>query len=149
MNQPFYHFTVLDQALRYEFVSEGERTIRKTIVYYATTIPSLYSLTLADVLGDDNLDVYAISDNGDMPKILATVFQSIVSFLSNYPNAIVGFKGSTLSRTRLYQIAIARELDKAIDRFKVWGVRSDTGELETFRNGITYESFFVSLKDRY
>lgn len=147
MDQPFYQFSILDNAHRFDFVSEGNRSIKKSVIYFATTVPDLYSLTLADVQEDNSLDVYVISDNGDMPKILSTVFHSISSFLVTYPNATVGFKGSTPSRTRLYQIAIAHELDRALHRFKIWGIRSDNSQPEPFQGSTRYEVFFISVNN--
>lgn len=149
MNQPFYPFTVLDEAMRYEFVSYGKQTIHKTVIYFATDIPNLYSLTLANIRSDHSLDVYSVSDNGDMPMILSTVFQTIEHFLHHHPDSTIGFKGSSESRTRLYQVAIARELDEALERFNIWGIRTADNQPEPFRRNIPYQSFFIAFKNIY
>ena len=146
MDQPFYPFTFQQEALRFEFVSVGKREIKKAILYSATNIPNLYSLTLSDIRDDNSLDIHATSNNGDMPKILATASQTIYHFFSHYPGSIIGFTGSTPSRTRLYQIAIARELDQALDRFKIWGIRADNSRPEPFQRNSSYKSFFITLK---
>ena len=147
MNQPFYPFTILAEATRYDFLSDGKEIIPKTVIYFATDIPDLYSLTLADIRSDHSLDIYSVSDNGDMHVILSTVLQTIQHFLEHHPNVTVGFKGSTNIRTRLYQIAIAHELDEALKRFKIWGIRIADNQPELFRRNIPYQSFFITLKN--
>ena len=144
MTHPFYDFTILNEALRFEFDSVGKRIIPKVILFSVTDLSSIYSLTLANLLPDGSLDDTTVSDNGDMEKVLATVLQCVIVFLNDHPNAIVAFSGSSISRTRLYQIAIARELQQAIDRFNVWGLTQDT--VEPFERNKSYEGFLVSLK---
>lgn len=85
-----------------------------------------------------------VSDNGDMKTILATVFQCIDVFLVRYPEAIVAFSGSSTARTRLYQIAIAHELQEATARFNIWGVTQES--VESFQRNKPYEGFLLSLK---
>ncbi len=145
MNQPFYPFTILDESHRFDFVSVGRERILKTIVFYQTDNPKFFTLTLANVLPDGELDISTKSNNGDMEKILATVLQTITIFLSNNPEVIVGFSGSSDTRTRLYQIAIAKEFGKAIERFNIWGLLENT--LEPFRTGQIYTGFFISFKN--
>jgi hypothetical protein len=144
MNQPFYEFTILDEALRYDFLSEGKNTIRKAIVYYATDMPDTYHLLMGDILESGKVDVYAISDNGDMEKVLATVVQSLFVFFGKHPQSFVIFSGSTLVRTRLYQIALARELSAVSERFEIKGF--DGIYFEPFQRNKSYEGFGVSLK---
>lgn len=92
MNHPFYDYTILDEHKRYDFVSIGEHIIRKTIIFYKTQHFEIYTLTLADIAEDNKLDIYTVSDNGDMKKILATVLSAITSFLEYYPNSKVVFR---------------------------------------------------------
>jgi hypothetical protein len=145
MNRPFYPFTTLDEATRFDFVSVGKEIVPKTIVFYQTDDPLFFTLTLANLLPDGRLYISTKSNNGDLEMILATVFQSITIFLTHRPGVIVGFKGSSDSRTRLYQIAIAKELEQAAKRFNIWGL-TDTG-LEPFRVQKMYDGFFISFKN--
>ena len=93
MDKPFYDFDILEDAFKYEFISVGHLNIKKIIVYQTTNLPDFYSLTLADVLPNGELDVFSESKNGDMEKVLATVIQTIQIFLSRYPNAKIAFSG--------------------------------------------------------
>jgi hypothetical protein len=49
----------------------------------------------------------SISNNGDSPKVLATVASTVYAFLERYPDAYVFATGSTNSRTRLYRMGIS------------------------------------------
>lgn len=144
MNQPFYEFTKTIEALRYEFTSVGKHVIPKVVIFNTTDLSGIYSLTLANLLQDGSLDDITINDNGDMETILATVLQCINAFLEQYTKAIVAFSGSTIARTRLYRIAIARELQEAMNRFNIWGLTQDA--VEPFTPNRVYEGFLISLK---
>lgn len=145
MNQPFYQFTsTSEEILRFEFISVGKQIIPKVVIFSATDLAGIFSLTLANLLPDGSLDDMTVSDNGDREMILATVFQCLQLFLNRYPEAIVAFSGSSASRTRLYQIAIAHELQDATSRFNIWGLTQDA--VEPFRPNKAYEGFLISLK---
>jgi hypothetical protein len=144
MDKPFYQFEVLNEARRFDFISIGKKEICKTITFSQTEVPSIYILTLGNVLPNKLLDTDTISNNGDMEMILATVFKAISIFLSNNPDAIIGFTGSCNVRTRLYQIAISREIISLNKRFNVWGVTDE--DVEFFGRGRCYNGFFISFK---
>lgn len=146
MTEPFYEFTILDKAHRFDFVSIGEQIINKTIIFHQTHHTGIYSLTLADVTENQEFDVYNVSDNGDMKKVLSTVLRTITAFLESYPNAKVVFSGSTPSRTRLYQIAITHELSNFQTRFLIEGYTHEKG-FELFTKNKSYDGFAISVKN--
>ena len=144
MTHPFYQFTTSTEALRFEFVSVGKQIIPKVVIFNATDLANIYSLTLANLLPDGSLDDMTVSDNGDMEKILSTVFQCLSVFLKQRPESVAAFAGSTDVRTRLYRIAIAHELQQAQERFSIWGLTNEVVEL--FRPNKAYQGFLISLK---
>lgn len=146
MDQPFYACTILDEAHRFDFVSEGKKLIHKTIVFQQIDKTHYYNLVLADVTDSGELDVYVVSNNGDMRKILGTVFQCIEVFLKINPEAMVLFYGSTEERTAIYHWAVSRELNKAVLRFTVWGFNGI--DFEEFNSDSNYLAFAISLKNR-
>lgn len=146
MDKPFYEFTILEDAYRYEFLSVGLKIIPKVIIYQTTDLPDFYSLILADVLHDGSLDVYSESKNGDMEKVLSTVIQTILAFLAHNPEAKVAFSGSTPHRTRLYGIILSKEIEKIHKSLTVLGL-SDEG-LVPFERNQKYEGFVI-LKKKY
>ncbi len=79
-----------------------------------------------------------------MEMILATVFQTIGTFLRLNPARQVFFMGSTPTRTRLYQMATNHELNEASKLFEIKGLTDDGFEL--FMANKTYQAFVIRLK---
>ncbi len=146
MDQPFYDVKILEDGFRFDFLSIGYTATHKAIIFDETEMPFLYSLTLAEVQWDGKLSACINNSNADVKPTMATVFKAIEIFTTNNPRAIVGFKGNTEVKTRLYRIAIARDLDKFLDKFLIWGIRSDTGKRELFKPDQPYEFFLVTSR---
>ncbi len=107
-------------------------------------LENYYQLALVDLKEDGTFDDKIVSDNGDRNKVLTTVFQILNYFLTIYPNVIVLFAGSTDSRTRLYQIALSSELEKASKLFNISGFQNNS--FEPFVKNKNYEAFAISKK---
>ena len=148
MTYPYYPFEGSESALRFEFDSVSIQTgkiIRKRVEFSPTSNPNLYNLALGDVQTDGVIDIFSRSNNDDRDLILATVVQVIVAFLTHYPDRLILFTGSTESRTRLYRLAIARELDNASKLFDIYGIRLDQ-RLEPFKPDNEYIAFIIRNK---
>lgn len=145
MKQPFYEFTILENACRFEFESVGIQKIRKIILYDKTDIPNFYNLSLGDTLPNEKVSFVSISNNGDRDKVIGTVIQTLLYFFDIYPDSYVLFSGSTPERTRLYQIIIARELTYATATFSFWGM-DEAVNIQAFIKNKSYIGFIVSLK---
>jgi hypothetical protein len=144
MDKSFYDFRILDDAFRYEFVSVGLRTIPKVIIYQETDIADFYNLVLADILDNGTIETDIESKNGDLEKIIATVFRTTITFWGYYPDAKIAFTGSDSKRTRLYQIILTKELDKISHLFAIFGL-NDEG-LVLFEPNQRYNGFVVYKK---
>lgn len=76
-------------------------------------MPGIFNLSFGDMTGFNPItgQVYindtSESNNGDMRQVLAKVVRSVYHFTEFYPDAQVFFKGNTLTRTRLYKMAIS------------------------------------------
>lgn len=144
MTHPFYEFTNRNESLRFDFMSEGARSIRKAVIYQKLPRLAAYNLVLVDIDEYNQLDDFSVSDNGDRDKVLATVVQTLFSFFEQHPHASVSFTGSTPARTRLYQGAIARELDQARQRLDIYGLVDD--QPEPFVRNKAYAGFVIFQK---
>ncbi|MEK7257235.1 MAG: hypothetical protein AAB316_20950, partial [Bacteroidota bacterium] len=92
-----------EEELVFSFVSEGKKGRIVKIVRYDETAPGLFNLGFGDQIGQEfDFDDLAISDNGDMVKVLATVIMTIFLFFKQFPNATIFIQGSTPERTYLY-----------------------------------------------
>jgi hypothetical protein len=128
----------------FTFKSTGKQTIFKIVLFNPTTEPNIYSVTLGNLQDDASIDVSAKDGNGDGEFVLSTVAKAIAFFLSDYPEASIIIEGTTPIRTRLFQIAISRELDDLGTYFDIRGL--DGTKLEIFQPGKTYQGFVISLK---
>ena len=144
MNQPFYSFSVQNEAHRFVFESTGKQKLQKVVLFSNTSEPDLFQLSLADKLADGSLNFLNVSNNGDFEKVMATVAQILLVFFDRYPTAMVAFTGSTLQRTRLYRIILARELKQISDRFEVKGLTDSS--FETFVPNQDYVGFVIFKK---
>jgi len=147
MNEPSYPFKRLDDRLTFGFESiSQEKTIKKLIEFrLLDTSSELYNLALMDILSNGEVSDMIVSNNQDMSKVLATVFQSIRLFFKEKPNAKVLIQGSTPSRTRLYQIAIGKYYAELEPIYNIWGFRGT--DIQRFELGYNFEGFIVSTKN--
>lgn len=146
MNEPSYRFNHIDDKLIFEFESISEtKSIRKLIEYRLIDNDTLlYNLALVDILPNGEASDLSISNNKDMPKVLSTVFQSMLYFFEAKPKAKIFIQGSTPSRTRLYQTAISKYMTEFEQKFEIWVFVGN--EMELFSKGKNYEIFVISTK---
>jgi hypothetical protein len=149
MNQPTYPFQrAAGNRLRFEFesVSPAKR-VRKVVEYQPLDNQHRYfNLALLDQLDNGTASDLTVSNNADLVKILATVFQTMRHLFRRHPTSVVVFKGSTAGRTRLYRMAIAHSLGDVVSEFYVEGLGEETG-WEPFRPNQPYVAFSVRLRN--
>ena len=86
-----YQLKTSDNIKVFEFVSEGPKgRIEKIIQLSETNLKGFYNLAFGDKNPETGvLDDLAISNNGDMDKILATVVAAVLAFTERNPDAYV------------------------------------------------------------
>jgi len=140
-----YSVETSDDYKYYEFYSEGPKGKIKKVIYYQKLKhlgDNFFNLAFGDwIENEKRVDDRIITNNNDRQKILATVASTIVEFLKHYPDAFIYVEGSTLSRTRLYQMGISAYWQEIVKEFLVYGYRS--GDWEAFTPGYNYEAFSV------
>jgi hypothetical protein len=147
MNEEGYSFTKEPEIFYYEFFSEGPNgKIRKVIQFQQ--IPeakNIYNLGFGDFNEDTGeVDDLSISNNKDTQKVLVTVANAVIDFLKQHPYAIVMAKGSTDSRTRLYQMGISQFFNQIDALFEIKGFKDDSWR--AFEKGKNFEAFFIVSK---
>ncbi|HEY4109725.1 DUF6934 family protein, partial [Puia sp.] len=132
----------------YEFCSDGPNgRIRKAVRFQRARKlgPNAYNLLFGDYDPEtDHIDDRAITNNGDHRIILRTVAEAIEKFVNSYPQAIILLRGSTASRSRLYQMGISSAWLEISSRYDVWGRRN--ADWSSFAKGVNYEEFLVFKK---
>lgn len=135
--------------LKFEFFSEGPKgKIKKRIIFRQTKNRSVFNLGFGDVdIETGEINDSVITDNKDSQKVLGTVASTIYKFFEKYADCYVFATGSTVSRTRLYQIGIANNLDKIKKDFELFGFIA--GYWEEFEKGTNYEAFLIKKIGRF
>jgi hypothetical protein len=131
----------------FEFVSKGPKgSIDKLVQFSETNLEGFYNLAFGDKNPQTGeLDDLAISDNGDMEKIFATVVATVLAFTERHPKALVYATGSTPSITRAYRMAISKYYTEITDSFKLFGETEN--DLEVFEKNKEYNGFVVIRKN--
>lgn len=142
MKEKFYPFRASEDYLFYYFESRSEeRTIPKA-VQFEKIGADIYNLGFGDLHEGHDFNDVVTSNNGDMRKVMATVVQIVIVFLSAYPNQQVYFAGSSPSRTRLYRAILSREAEHWSEVFDIKGIVK--GKPEPFQSSMHCEAFLIS-----
>jgi hypothetical protein len=143
-----YEYNKIPEELYYEFFSEGPKgKIKKLVRYKLISEPPDYIFNLS--FGDWNEKTFDADDsittnNKDRQKVFATVADTVLDFTQLHPEAFIFAQGSTLSRTRLYQMGISAFWEEIGGLFRVIGYVN--GEWKPFRKGINYQAFLIKRK---
>ncbi|GGM79880.1 hypothetical protein GCM10010967_09590 [Dyadobacter beijingensis] len=144
MDERGYPFEVIPDEHIYKFESvSANKKIHKAVLMTPTANEWLFNLALVDV-DEDRLRDDVESNNGDMPVILATVFQIVDHFLKIRPECIVMFRGNDSRRQRLYRIALSRELFRISEKFEIFG--GQHGKAVPFTPNTDFELYYIKLR---
>ena len=142
MNEPVYTIEFDSISNQYFFESIGQKGSIFKVVIFTEFQNNVFNLGFGDYdLKTKQIDDTKVSDNGDMPKVLATVVSIVFHFLEKNPMAYIFFEGSTKSRTRLYQIAINQYYNAFSEYLELFGLTN--GNPESFQKNKPYESFLI------
>jgi len=144
MDQSKYEFRKTNE-LHFDFISVGKKgEIHKRVTFIELEY-GFFNMGLGDLNPESaEVDYFSVSDNGDRNNILATVSEIIVSFFELYPSHTIYFKGTSRSRTRLYQMAINHFYDELSERFHILGELDD--KMTRFKRNTNYKSFLILKK---
>jgi hypothetical protein len=141
----YLDFEYTDDFSVFDFFSIGKNgSLHKRITFTSTKHKDVYNLALGDVDGNDEIDDFKISDNGDRNKILATVVYVVEFYTNKYPERWILFRGSTNQRTRLYRMAIGLNLEELSAKFDIYGLTQE-GRVPFFKN-MEINAFLIKRK---
>jgi hypothetical protein len=148
MNLVAYPFIKRPESRYYEFFSEGPNGIIKKVVEYyrfGELKAEVFNLAFGDWNEDNQrINDLSVSNNADSDKVLATVAATVADFIKDHPGAIIIASGSTMSRTRLYQMGIARLLDEIRQHFEIHGYINDAWQ--PFQKAVNYSAFLLKAR---
>ncbi|NML23257.1 hypothetical protein HHL16_20430 [Pseudoflavitalea sp. G-6-1-2] len=129
----------------YEFLGSGPKGTIKKIIQFVAIDANIYNLQFGDWDEDTQMirdDVR--SNNEDRSKVLATVAFTVFDFMKHHPQAIIFARGSTIARTRLYQMGISENLVEIKQMFDIQGYIENGWE--PFRKGKNYLAFYLKAR---
>jgi hypothetical protein len=148
MNFDHYPISFDNSHIKYEFESIGPKGIIRKVVQYQQVrniSKNFYNLSFGDLDEESGLpDDFVVSNNNDTKKILFTVGSTALQFINHFPDAEILIIGSTISRTRLYQMAINQHIVEIDKIFDLKGF--ENGHWERFKKGTNFEAFLVKKK---
>lgn len=148
MNNKRYILVSEPGLKRFTFQSIGVKgEVIKAIEFTPVELSGLklYNLGFGDLNKlYDGFDDLSITNNGDRDKILSTVAFSVMAFTDHFPEALVYAEGSTLARTRLYQMALRANMEEISKTLSLFGLLNGVWFL--FKENVNYEAFMVLRK---
>ena len=142
MNIDIYFLTSDPQHHTYEFYSEGPKGKIKKGIIYTEIEYNVYNLAFGDWNeAEQRIDDEVRTNNSDRDKVLATVAWSILDFVNFHPDASIFFQGNTSSRTRLYQMKIAENIEDYDQLFEIFGHVKN--EWEPFQRNKNYKALML------
>ena len=125
----------------YTFVSRGKRDIPKVVIFQEIGNDT-FNLVLADyAIESDSISDTIISNNGDLPQIMATVMKIIVEFLNSKPSACVILQGNTSTKQKLYNRLITNYYQELKDIIEIKIPKGES--LTEFVIGTSNEVFYI------
>lgn len=148
LNIETYSYKTNPSFFDYEFESIGPKGMIKKVGRFTLLGTNIYNFGFGDLneeTGEINDSV--ASGNGDGDKVLATVAQIVFDFAGVYPEALVFIQGTTVSRTRRYQMGISRHWKEINPVFDIWGLQNE--KWHSFEPGKNYEAFLGRRKSAF
>ena len=144
MNTPWYDYLSDGYDRMFYFSGWESMNMNKVLLFKYLDDPEVYEIILGNLRTDGSIDVERAGDYDHADTVLSTVAKAIAFFLADRPEAEIFIEGTTPTRTRLFQMAIVRELDDLGQYFDVYGFTD--GREEIFQSGRNYQAFTISLK---
>jgi hypothetical protein len=140
-----YEYSVHPSFHKFEFESCGPKGRIRKEAKFNHLYGNVYNFGFGDKIeGTDKIDDKVVTNNFDMDKIFATLTKIILDFTEKFPGVTILVKGSTASRTRLYQMTIKRNWKLVEPFFNVRGYQD--GFIQTFKLENNYEEIFINRR---
>ena len=142
MNQPTYTVKFDTDNDYYIFESVGKNGSIFKVVAFSKIQYNVYNFGFGDYdIQTKAINDESISDNGDMVKVLATVIDIALRFLTENPMIYILIEGSSKTRIQLYQRILNTYYDDLVDSHEIYDFKN--GNFEEFQKNTSYESFLI------
>ena len=135
-----YEYTADKTFKVYSFISYGPKGAIHKIAKFNELYADIYNFGFGDHdLVSGAFSDTRISNNEDMSIIMGTLGNIVYDFTNVFPNAKVMIRGTSIARTRLYQMHINRFLPQLEPLFLIYGLRNE--RWESLKQGRNYDAF--------
>ncbi len=142
-----YENSYIEENYVYSFDSQGVKgTILKLVAFQPMNLNE-YNLALLDYdIENQVMNDTIVSNNQDMPMILATVINIIADFLKFKSDCLVFIIGNSEIRQKLYNRVVRNNLNDLTELYSIKGVL-ESGDVELFSNVFKdYVSIIIEKK---
>jgi len=164
MNTDFYEYNRTHLGNTYSFVSRGKSgdILKMVLIRRIPNLISgigskhLFNLGFGDISTQGNkvaLDDSRRTNNGDLPKVIATVLRIAMEFMSENPDVLLIFQGYDDGKTAadgrnqrnvLYQRVIESNWDELNMLYQIYGVK-DGEQVEYLHRGC-YDAILIASR---
>jgi hypothetical protein len=143
----FYPLEISDDKLRYRFVSNGLTGDIIKLVSYENYEGDLWNLAFGDADEDEtDFDDKTISDNGDMRKVIRTIFETGLIFTDTYPKRNILIIPVDKQHQMLYNRVFKDKYDEIETDFTIEGINSKISDTEKYAPSKIYRAFILTRK---
>lgn len=142
-----YNFSSDNDEYKYYFTSNGINGDIEKIIHYQYYYDGIYNLAYGDVYtvnGIEEINDENVSNNGDIKKIFATIYYSMLDFSSKHSGVFIVIDGSDDKRKRVYNGLIVRYFNELNDLYVIKG--SVGSKIYDFVTGVQYETIILKYK---
>jgi hypothetical protein len=144
----FYPIEISDDKLRYRFVSNGLSGDIVKLVSYENYESDLWNLAFGDANEDEtDFDDKTISDNGDMRKVIRTIFETGLIFTNAYPKRNILIIPVDKQRQMLYNRVFKDKYEEIEEDFIIEGINFKISNPEKYTSSKIYRGFILTRKN--
>jgi hypothetical protein len=142
-----YPIEYSEDRLRYRFVSKGIEGDIVKLIRYECIDEIKWNLAFGDANADESdFDDVIVSNNGDMRRIIQTLFLTSLIFSEAYPNRKIYIEPIDRRRCLLYN-RVFQDQQKEIEAyFVIYGVLPKRSKPDLFDPKRIYNSFILTRK---
>lgn len=135
-----------NEKVEYEFVSIGKKEIIKRVTFEILE-ENIFVLTFGDYNSRTNkITMNILNENGDVMKILASVFRAIDHFFIKRNKDVVLFWGYDKPRRKYFSKFISYKYSEISIKYQVFGKLIDTDLPEEYVKDKEYNYYILALK---
>jgi hypothetical protein len=144
----FYPLEISEDKLHYRFVSKGLSGDIIKLVNYENYEDDIWNLAFGDANEDEtDFDDTTISDNGDMRKVIRTIFETGVIFTDTHPKRNILIIPVDRQRQILYNRVFSDKYEEIEEHFIIEGINSKISDAEKYIPSKSYKAFLLTRKN--